>query len=228
MFGFIKKPDLKLIKTSKEDEIIPNLISTIANLTIENHQQFTDLIRLALKALEEKDPYTEGHSLRVTKYAIKIGKEYGLDKEDLRELELSSLLHDIGKLGIPDSILKKPDRLTKSEYKFMQEHSRKGAEIVAQIKTVSHIKKNILHHHERYNGFGYPDGLKGNKIPIISRIIFIADTFDAMTSKRSYREPFSEKEALEEIERGKGYQFDPKLVDMFLKLFIKKKNKKIS
>lgn len=219
----IKKGGLTLVKT--ENALIPNLINTIASLTIRNHRQFTDIIRMALKALEEKDPYTEGHSIRVTKYALKIGRALCFNKKELKDLELTGLLHDIGKLAIPDSILNKEGRLTKAEFKIMQSHASKGEEIVSQIESFAHVRKYIRHHHERYDGYGYPDGIKGDKIPLISRIMFLADTFDAMTSKRPYREAFPIDVVAKEIEYSKGTQFDPELADIFLEIIRTEKEK---
>jgi putative nucleotidyltransferase with HDIG domain len=205
--------DLKQTKKLKKGkDLVTNLIDIIAKLTLKNYEQFNDMVKIVMKALSEKDPYTQGHSIRVTEYALKIGEELGLNKEKMKELELASVLHDIGKLGIPDKILKKPGRLTKDEFAIMRQHSEKGEQMLAGIKDLEPYKKYVRSHHERYDGFGYPDGLKGEEIPLISRIIFVADTFDAMTSDRPYRKGLSIEVTIEELMKCAGTQFDPLVV----------------
>ena len=154
--------------------------------------------------------------MRVSEYAVKIGRKLGVRGEKLAELEVASLLHDVGKLGIPDKILKKPGRLTKQEYAIMQGHSSKGAKILENVESLKHLTHYIMHHHERYDGYGYPDGLKGDDIPLIARIIAVADAFDAMTTNRPYRNKKSIEEAIQEIKRCSGTQFDPIIVSAFL------------
>jgi len=221
----MKKQNGKRVKN-----LVEILYNVITELSIKNQEQFHDLVNVVLKALREKDQYTQEHSVRVVDYAVKIGEAMGLDKEQLREVELAAVLHDIGKLGIPDRILKKPGRLTKEEYATMQEHSVRGEEMLNGIQDLDLYKKYVRSHHERYDGFGYPDGLKETDIPLISRIIFVADTFDAMTSDRPYRKGMSVAIAMEEIIRCSGTQFDPKVVNALVKLLEKeeKQNQKKS
>ncbi|MEI6092473.1 MAG: HD-GYP domain-containing protein, partial [bacterium] len=190
----------------------------VAALTIKNNEQFQDIVNIVINALKEKDQYTQGHSIRVIDYSVKIGKEIGLNADDLKKLEISAVLHDIGKLGIPDKILKKPGRLTKKEYEIMQQHSANGEKLLDGIKNLEKYKKYIRAHHERYDGFGYPDGLKGSEIPLISRIIFVADTFDAITSDRPYRKGLSVEVAIDELTKCSGTQFDPRIVEAFLNI----------
>ncbi len=142
-----------------------------------------------------------------------------LDKESLKDLELSAVLHDVGKIGIPDRILSKPGFLNVDEYAYMKRHPELGAEIIEPIKKLKRLVPNILYHHEKYDGTGYPLGLKGDKIPIGARIIAIADSFDAMTSDRPYRPRMEIKVALEEIKKFRGRQFDPKIADIAIKIF---------
>ena len=198
-----------------------NLYEIIAALTLKNKEQFEDIVNIVINALKEKDKYTQGHSIRVIEFAVKIGHEIGLSDEEVKTLEVASLLHDIGKLGIPDKILKKPGRLTKEEYQIMQQHSANGEKMLNNIKILEKYKKYIRAHHERFDGFGYPDGLKGNQIPLISRIIFVADTFDAMTSDRPYRKGMPVEAAIEELVKCSGTQFDPQVVDAFLSVLRK-------
>ncbi|MCX6112390.1 MAG: HD-GYP domain-containing protein [Proteobacteria bacterium] len=201
---------------------LPNdLYDIIAALTLKNKEQFQDIVNVVINALKEKDQYTQGHSVRVIEFSVKIGHEIGLNEEDIRSLEIASVLHDIGKLGVPDKILKKPGRLTKEEYQIMQQHSANGEKLLDGIKNLEKYKKYIRAHHERYDGFGYPDGLKGNDIPLISRIIFVADTFDAMTSDRPYRKGLPIEAAIDELIKCSGTQFDPYVVEAFLNVLRK-------
>jgi len=174
------------------------------------------------EALEARDQYTAGHSRRVMEYSKSIGQCMKLDKQDIEELKRSALLHDIGKIGIPDVILKKEAKLTEEEYAVIKSHSETGAAILKYIKSFKHLVSAVYHHHERFDGEGYPDGVKGTAIPLHARIIAIADTFDAMTSSRSYRKKaLSYRTALSELERSKGIQFDPEITDIFLEILQK-------
>jgi putative nucleotidyltransferase with HDIG domain len=169
------------------------------------------------EALEARDQYTAGHSRRVMEYSKSIGQRMKLGKQDIEELKRSALLHDIGKIGIPDVILKKETKLTEEEYAVIKSHSETGAAILKYIKSFKHLVPAVYHHHERFDGEGYPDGVKGAAIPLHARIIAIADTFDAMTSSRSYRKKaLSYRTALSELERSKGIQLDPEIADIFL------------
>jgi putative nucleotidyltransferase with HDIG domain len=182
-------------------------------------------VRSILQALDMKDHYTFGHSMRVTYYSLTLGKEIGLDSNELYQLELASLFHDIGKIGIPDSILLKPERLNNEEFQIMKTHPEKTAEILEGFKPFQDIARYAKHHHERYDGRGYPSQLKGEEIPLYSRIILIADTFDAMTSTRPYRKGLPYQVAFDELEKFSGSQFDPKLAQEFIKA-MKKDQKK--
>jgi len=170
------------------------------------------------EALEARDQYTAGHSRRVMEYSKGIGQRIKLDKQDIEELKRSALLHDIGKIGIPDTILKKQTKLTDEEYAVIKSHPETGAAILKYIKSFTHLVPAVYHHHERFDGEGYPDGIKGTAIPLHARIIAIADTFDAMTSSRSYRKALSFRTALSELERNKGIQFDPEIADVFIEI----------
>jgi diguanylate cyclase (GGDEF)-like protein/PAS domain S-box-containing protein len=165
--------------------------------------------------VDARDPLTYGHSNRVANISEIIGKAIGMPEKELIELHSAAVLHDIGKLGIPDSILTKPGKPTKREWEVLKGHSGNGAKIVAHIKDLAVLVPMILHHHEWYDGTGYPDELKGENIPLGARIISIADAYDTMTTSRPYRNLLSKEEALEELERCSGRQFDPKLVALF-------------
>ena len=166
--------------------------------------------------VEAKDPYTRGHSDRVSEYSVLIGKKLGLSEEELKTLQVGGLFHDIGKIGVPDTILRKPDRLTDEEYSKIKNHPSIGAHILAPATIFKDIIPIVKHHHEKYDGKGYPSQLKGESIPLFARIAAIADTFDAMTSKRTYRDELPLETVIAEIEKCKGTQFDLQIADVFL------------
>lgn len=172
-------------------------------------------VRSLIAAVDAKDPYTRGHSERVHTAAILVGNEVGLDAMTRRDLYWASLLHDIGKIGAPDHILKKPGKLTAEEYRVMMEHPVRGDEVLKPIRWLAGARRGVRSHHERYDGQGYPDGLAGEEIPVIARIIAIADTFDAVTSRRSYRGERGVEAALAVLEEAAGSQLDPALVTAF-------------
>lgn len=174
-------------------------------------------LRAIVSSLEEKDSYTHGHSIRVAEYSTLLAQELNLSEVEVREVELSALLHDIGKIGIPDGVLLKPARLTRAEFEIMKSHPVRSARILAKISALQPLIPGIRHHHERFDGLGYPDGLKGDEIPLYARIILIADTYDAMTSTRPYRLALDKEIAFAELDKCSGTQFDPVLVDAFVK-----------
>ncbi len=213
---------------AKKDNVIslPHLVSGLAMLNLS--KEVEDLksvkkdilemsVRALLKALECKDDYTFGHSMRVAFYSLQLGKEYGLSDDELYDLELAALFHDIGKIGVPDSVLLKPARLDEDEFLKMKKHPELSAEILKGFTHFEEAAKFAKHHHERYDGRGYPDGMAGEDIPLYSRIILIADTFDAMTSTRPYRKGLPYEVAFEELREFAGSQFDPNLVEFFIK-----------
>jgi diguanylate cyclase (GGDEF)-like protein/PAS domain S-box-containing protein len=168
------------------------------------------------QALAEKDFGSEEHSQRLSESCVKIGQSIGLKNDELDQLALLGILHDIGKVAISDEILLKPGRLDEREWEIMKQHSEIGYRIAKASIDLSHIADAILSHHERYDGNGYPQGLKGDEIPVIARIIAIVDSFDAMTHKRAYRETMSEESAVNELKRCSGTQFDPQILEVFL------------
>ena len=170
------------------------------------------------RTVDAKDVNTSQHSARVAEYSVLIAEELGYDEKSKEQLRKAALLHDIGKIGIPDRILNKPERLTDEEYAIMKSHVVKGAEILKSFTLIEHVEEGALYHHERYDGKGYVHGLKGEEIPLNARIIGIADTFDAMTANRVYRKQLDMDYVLNELEKGRGTQFDPELVDIMLRL----------
>ncbi|MBI5469545.1 MAG: GAF domain-containing protein [Deltaproteobacteria bacterium] len=203
---------------------IENLASQIS-VALDNSRLLSGLKELFIgtvktlsKAIDAKSPWTSGHSERVTEIAIGIGAEMGLGEDELKDLELAGLLHDIGKLGTYEYILDKPGRLNEEEQKIIRLHPAKGAEILAPIKELKKIAPVIRHHHENYDGTGYPDGLKGEMIPFASRILTVADTVDAMGADRPYRKGRTTDEIVAELKRCSGTQFDPVIVDAYLRM----------
>jgi len=177
-----------------------------------------DTIMSLVLSQEAKDRYTHGHSGRVTRYSVEIAKELGLPQEEIEVINKAGKLHDIGKIGIRDEILFYKGRLNKEQYDIIKTHPIKGVDIVEPLKFLKKEKKIIRHHHEHYDGGGYPDGLKAEKIPLGARIMAVADAFDAMKSTRPYKKPFSKEEIISEFKNNSGTQFDPKIVDIFLKI----------
>ncbi len=192
-----------------------------AQLYDEMGQLFVQMVQSLSSAIDAKDRYTHGHSHRVTEFSLAIAEELKLAGETKDTLQLSALLHDIGKLGIPEEILCKPSRLTKEEFEVIKTHPIIGTRIIEPIKPLQKILPGMRHHHERYDGRGYPDGLQGKEIPLFGRIIAVADTYDAMTSDRSYRKGLSADIALEEIQTCAGTQFDPMVVEAFFQMVTK-------
>lgn len=173
------------------------------------------------RTVDAKDINTSQHSLRVSEYSVLIAKALGYNEDECENLKKAALLHDIGKIGIPDRILNKPDRLTDEEYALMKSHVEKGAQILKNFTLINNVEEGALYHHERYDGSGYMYGLKGEEIPLNARIIGIADAFDAMTANRVYRKKLDKDYVIREIKRGSGTQFDPKLVEIMLGLIEK-------
>ncbi|MGR3310962.1 MAG: HD domain-containing phosphohydrolase [Candidatus Brocadiales bacterium] len=187
-----------------------------ARLVKDLNELFIGTTKSLSEAIDAKSPWTKGHSERVTRFAIEIGKEMGFDKLSLEDLELAGLFHDIGKIGIIEDILDKPRELTEEELRLVRNHPRKSAEILSPIKQLTKIIPAIQHHHEFYNGEGYPEGLKGEKIPMMARILGVADAVDAMGADRPYRKRMPLEEIIDELKRCSGTQFDPKVVAAFL------------
>lgn len=178
----------------------------------ENQELFLGTIKALAAAIDEKDPYTRGHSERVSAYSVLIAKALRLRERDVRNVQVGSLLHDVGKIGIDDRILRKPTVLTEDEYRYMKQHPEKGATMLAPIKNMNDISPAVRHHHERWDGGGYPLGLRAEAIPLIARIVNVADTFDAMTTNRPYQKAMSLDKAVARLRELAGTAHDPQLV----------------
>ena len=169
--------------------------------------------------IDAKDPYTHGHSKRVSDISVLVGNTMGMPPDQLELLKYAGDLHDIGKIGISEGIIAKEGKLSVEEYEIVKTHPLVGETIIEPVPFLNEIKEVIRHHHERFDGFGYPDGLKGYDIPLMSRIILIADAYDAMTSDRPYRRALSHEAALKEIQKHSGTQFDPAVATAFMQVF---------
>jgi putative nucleotidyltransferase with HDIG domain len=235
-YDFILKPvDLELVvlsvkraleKKRLEEEVEAyhkNLERLVEERTAELRQTLLvlkkahlDSVKILAEIIDAKDPYTRGHSDRVRKMSMRIGMRMGFDQKRLENIVFGALLHDIGKMGIRDEVLQKKDHLTPEECQYIQKHTVIGAKIVEGIDFFKDKIPMIRNHHEHFDGNGYPDGLIGEVIPLEARIIAVPDAFDAMTSARPHRSTMALKVALEELERGKGKQFDPQILEIFL------------
>jgi HD-GYP domain-containing protein (c-di-GMP phosphodiesterase class II) len=170
-------------------------------------------------AVEARDSHTGGHGHRLVELALALARELGCSEQECEDICWAAVLHDIGKIGVPDGILSKPGSLTEEEWELMRRHPELGYQILSPISALKNAARYVRHHHERYDGRGYPDGLKGEEIPLGARIIAVADAYVAMTEDRIYRKGRSHQEALAELKRCSGTQFDPKVVEAFVRLF---------
>jgi len=196
------------------------LESSIRELDQRNKEQFVGQIQMAVRMLEKKDVYTRGHSQRVSRYAVKTAVFLGFTGEILDQIRLGGELHDIGKIGTRDSVLQKPGPLTPSEFEEIKKHVTEGEEILQPLRREHPLVLQIVrNHHERVDGSGFPDGLRGEAIPMVARVVAVVDAFDAMTTNRSYRKPRAAGEAMEELVRFAGVQFDSDVVTAFQKAF---------
>ena len=204
------------IKSIEQMNTIKTINKQLHDKNEELERAYLDTIGILRQTVEAKDPYTRGHSDRVSEYSVLIGKKLGLDEKTLHILKIGGLFHDIGKIGIPDSILLKESKLSDEEYSQIKNHPMIGVHMLGDAAIFIDILPIVKHHHERYDGRGYPSQLVGDDIPYVARIAAVADTFDAMTSKRSYRDSLPIDVVRAEIERCSGTQFDPNIAKVFL------------
>lgn len=204
------------IKSVEQLREINRINSELSDAYSELEKAYLEMIETLRFTVEAKDPYTRGHSDRVSEFSALIGKYMGLAESEIDTLRVGGLFHDIGKIGIPDSILLKDSKLTDEEYSEIKNHPSIGAHILCNAKVFVDILPIVKHHHERFDGKGYPSKLEGENIPLLARIAAVADTFDAMTSKRTYRNALPIDVVKAEIEKCSGTQFDPKVATVFL------------
>ena len=206
------------IKAIKQMNLIKEINVQLKDANEKLEQAYMESIETLRYTVEAKDPYTKGHSDRVSEYSLLIGEALNLSEDDLHTLKIGGLFHDIGKIGVPDNILSKDTRLTDDEYSEIKNHPSIGTHILSNATIFQDVIPIVKHHHERYDGLGYPSKLKGEEIPLLARITSISDTFDAMTSKRPYRDALPLDRVKIELNKIKGSQLDPKITDVFLDL----------
>mgnify|MGYP004661369807 FL=1 len=206
------------IKAVSQMQLIKKINDELKTTYDKLESAYMETIEILRFTVEAKDAYTRGHSDRVSAYSVLIGEALGLSEEDIKTLRIGGLFHDIGKIGIPDSILLKTDKLDDEEYSEIKNHPAIGAHILSNATIFKDIIPIVKHHHERFDGHGYPGKLKGEEIPYLARIATVADSFDAMTSKRSYRDSLPIDVVKEEIKKNSGTQFDPEIAEVFLKI----------
>jgi len=210
---------------SREDLALFSALALKAGTAVDNSRLYDDLrslfyntVETLVRTIQAKDPYTSGHSTRVSRYSLLIGDKLGLSTKEKHQLYLAAMLHDIGKIGVPDELLNRPGKLSEDEMDKVRNHVQLGASMIEMLGEMHPIVPLIRHHHEGYDGSGYPDGLKGEEIPLISRIVAVADMYDAMTSDRSYRKRRTQDYAISEIKRTRGTKLDPRVADAFLEV----------
>ncbi len=221
---FIRKPFIPgvlVLRVRHAVELIRlqrDLSGEVEKKTRENEELFLQVVSSLADAIDAKDAYTKGHSGRVAAYSKEIARRCGFSETEQDNIYMMGLLHDVGKIGVPDSIINKPDRLTDEEFLKIKQHPVIGGRILENIQKMPELASGAKWHHERFNGRGYPDGLAGEEIPEPARIIAVADAYDAMTSNRSYRVLLSQETVRAEIEKGMGQQFDPRFAKVMLEM----------
>lgn len=212
----VEKYQSQMLKFVKDFKLI---FENEKKARLELEKAYFQTIAGLSKAVETRDSYTGGHAERVTRYAILVARELGLPEKEVEEIQLAALLHDIGKISMPDSILSKGAKLSYAEFEIMKTHPRMGAEILKNIHFIQHLVPAVLYHHENFDGTGYPERLSGYDIPLGARIISVVDTFDAIRSSRSYRKGSPPEVAVRELDRCAGNQFDPEIVSAFIRVW---------
>lgn len=230
---FIKKPFIPKVLTLRVSHCIElfklknDLEKEVQKKTKEKDRLFLDIVESLAAAIDAKDTYTNGHSIRVAEYSKEIARRAGYDENMQQRIYITGLLHDVGKIGVPDAIINKTGKLDDDEFRIIKTHPEKGSVILKNIKEMPELTIGARWHHERYDGRGYPEGLKGDAIPEEARIIAVADSYDAMTSNRSYRRILSQEIVRGEIEKGRGTQFDPVFADIMLNMIDEDKDYKM-
>ena len=221
---FIRKPfvpkilALRVTHCIELNRLQKDLASEVEKKSRQNEELFLGIVKSLAAAIDAKDTYTNGHSVRVADYSAEIARRAGYDVSALQRIYITGLLHDVGKIGIPDAIINKNGKLDDEEYAIIKTHPEKGAAILSNIQDMPELSIGARWHHERFDGKGYPEGLMGEDIPEMARIIAIADAYDAMTSNRSYRRSLPQEVVRAEIEKGKGTQFDPIFAEIMLQM----------
>lgn len=214
---------ISVLNDMQYNDKLTNEVQRLTAIEIERRKQIENMsvqmIETLANAIDAKDKYTNGHSYRVSEYAVLLAKKLGWSEEQIKFLRYEAILHDVGKIGVPDVILNKDSKLTDTEYEIIQSHTCLGGEILSKADTVPNASDVAKYHHERVDGKGYPEGLAGEKIPVNARIVCIADAFDAMNSDRVYRKALPKETIIHELKKGSGTQFDAEFLDVFLKMY---------
>ena len=228
LFSFVilfslETPDFQQLKYLREnlEREVKNQTAIAYDRQLKIQKLSIEIVETLAQAIDEKDPYTNGHSRRVSEYSVLLANELAWSPEKIETLRIAALLHDVGKIGIPDNILLKPGKLTDEEFAIIKSHTEKGGKILKNVSSLPIAAETAKHHHERYDGRGYPDGLAGSQIPEYARIVSIADAYDAMNSRRVYRDTLPKDEIRRRLVEGQGTQFDPNFLDVFLMLLDK-------
>ena len=216
--GIFNQEDMQLLQALADQTAT---VLHLAHLYEDANELFLDTIKAITAAIDAKDPYTLGHSQRVSEFSVTLAKEMGLQPEIVHHIRVGALLHDVGKIGIPDLILTKPGNLTAEEYRKMKEHPTIGANIMGQVRMLQNEIQALAEHHERLDGKGYPYGLESDQISLIGRVVTVADVFDAITSDRPYRKPLSAEDALDWLNNNRGTHFDSTCVDAMIQAYLK-------
>ncbi|MEG6584153.1 HD domain-containing phosphohydrolase [Dendrosporobacter sp. 1207_IL3150] len=222
---FIHQTAIPIFNKDKSIDYVLEVVIDVTNqkkLEYLNSKLYKQMVISLAHLIESRDEYTGSHSLRVREIAVEIGRELNLDSNIIQELSIAAELHDIGKIGIPESILNKPGKLSNLEYDIIKQHPILGYNALKNIDQLVSVSEAILYHHERFDGTGYPTGKSGVKIPIIARILTIADVYEAITSNRIYRNAMTQEKAVEVMEDGRGSHFDPEILDVFFSILRRK------
>src|SRR5256886_9306323 len=195
---------------------IEQFVGDLQRSANENHELFLGTVKALAAAIDGKDPYTRGHSERVSRFSVATAQGLGLTENEIERIRVSALLHDVGKISIDDRVLKKPAALDDDEFELMKTHPQKGFKIMSQIPAMKEFLPGMYMHHEMVNGEGYPQGLKGDEIPLMAKIVAVADTFDAMTTDRPYQQAMKFEAAIERIQSFVGTRYDPSVVSAFV------------
>lgn len=216
--GLVSRNVTSIKNNIRKNEELSEINKSLTEINLRMDQYTVDMLNALVSTIEAKDEYTNGHSMRVAKYSRMIAERAGMAVEDIKEIYMSALLHDIGKIAVPDYIINKPGKLSAEEFEIVKQHPKRGFDILKDIDEMPKLYHGALYHHERWDGKGYPNRIAGEEIPVVARIIAVADAYDAMTSKRSYRNPLSQEMVRSEIESGLGTQFAPEYAKIMLEI----------
>jgi putative nucleotidyltransferase with HDIG domain len=219
MVQYHKTALFEIEHTNKLNEEVARQTKAATERAVKLEHMTEEIVQTLAHVIDAKDKYTNGHSFRVSEYAVALAQKLGWDEERIENLRWEALLHDVGKIGVPDAVLNKPGKLTDQEFAIIKAHAAIGGDILSESSELTDAANTARYHHERYDGAGYPEGISGDSIPVNARVVAIADAYDAMHSDRIYRKGLPREKIRDELVRGRGTQFDPWFLDAFLQLF---------